>query len=42
MYGANVVIFEGLFALMPPMRDLLDVKVYVDEDADVRLQVTNY
>jgi len=37
MYGASVVVFEGLFALCEPVRDLLDLKVFVDEADDTRL-----
>lgn len=38
MYGANVIIFEGILAFCSQaIRDLLDVKVFVVEDADVRL-----
>jgi len=38
MYGANVVILEGLFALMEPIASILDVKVFVDDPEDVRLE----
>jgi uridine kinase len=38
MYGANVIVFEGLFTLYDKrVRDLLDLKIFVDTDADVRL-----
>ncbi|KAJ1565430.1 Uridine-cytidine kinase-like 1, partial [Cladochytrium tenue] len=38
IYGANVVIFEGIFALYDPqVRSLMDLKLFVDTDADVRL-----
>ncbi len=38
MYGANVIVFEGILAFATPeIRKLLDVKVFVMEDADVRL-----
>ncbi|KAI9150924.1 Uridine kinase [Blastocladiella emersonii ATCC 22665] len=38
IYGANVVIFEGIFALYDKnVRDLMDLKVFVDTDSDVRL-----
>ena len=38
MYGANVVIFEGIMAFAKKeLRDLMDLKVFVDTDADVRL-----
>ena len=38
MYGANVVIFEGIMAFVKKdLRDIMDLKVFVDTDADVRL-----
>ncbi|KAJ3022062.1 hypothetical protein HKX48_007102 [Thoreauomyces humboldtii] len=38
VYGANVVVFEGIFALYDKsVRDLMDLKIFVDTDADVRL-----
>eukprot|EP00053_Salpingoeca_punica_P018194 m.177439 g.177439 ORF g.177439 m.177439 type:complete len:489 (-) comp17382_c0_seq2:1674-3140(-) len=38
MYGANVIIFEGILAFTSSkIRDVMDVKIFVDEDADVRL-----
>ncbi|EDQ91906.1 uncharacterized protein MONBRDRAFT_17791 [Monosiga brevicollis MX1] len=38
MYGANVIVFEGIMAYCDQrVRDLLDVKIFVTEDADVRL-----
>ena len=38
MDGANVVIFEGIFALYDPrITELMDLKVFVDTDDDVRL-----
>ncbi|KAJ3281745.1 Uridine-cytidine kinase-like 1 [Borealophlyctis nickersoniae] len=38
VYGANVVIFEGIFALYDKrVRDLMDMKLFVDTDADIRL-----
>ncbi|KAJ3329062.1 Uridine-cytidine kinase-like 1 [Blyttiomyces sp. JEL0837] len=38
VYGANVIIFEGIFALYDSkVRDLMDLKLFVDTDADVRL-----
>ncbi|KAL1922355.1 uncharacterized protein VTP21DRAFT_9894 [Calcarisporiella thermophila] len=38
LYGANVVIFEGIFALYDQrIIDLMDLKIFVDTDADVRL-----
>ncbi|XP_045463290.1 uridine-cytidine kinase-like 1 isoform X2 [Harmonia axyridis] len=38
MYGANVIIFEGILAFYnKEVRDMLDMKIFVDTDADVRL-----
>ncbi|OLL23060.1 Uridine kinase [Neolecta irregularis DAH-3] len=38
LYGANVVILEGIFALHDErIRNLLDMKVYIDTDADLCL-----
>ena len=38
MYGANVVIFEGIMAFVnKELRDIMDLKVFVDTDPDVRL-----
>ena len=38
IYGANVIIFEGIFALYDPkVRDLMDLKIFVDCDDDIRL-----
>ncbi|KAI9218710.1 uridine-cytidine kinase 1-like 1 [Blastocladiella britannica] len=38
VYGANVIIFEGIFALYDPqVRSVMDLMVYVDTDADVCL-----
>jgi uridine kinase len=38
MYGANVIIFEGILAFASKeLRDLMDLKIFVDEDSDVRL-----
>jgi len=38
IYGANVVIFEGILAFAnEDLLELLDMKVFVDTDADVRL-----
>ncbi|KAI8062516.1 uracil phosphoribosyltransferase-domain-containing protein [Gongronella butleri] len=38
IYGANVIIFEGIFALYSDkIRDLMDLKIFVDTDADIRL-----
>ena len=38
VYGANVVIFEGIFALYDErVRNMMDMKLFVDTDDDVRL-----
>ncbi len=38
MYGANVIIFEGILAFTDPeLRELMDLKVFVDTDSDIRL-----
>jgi hypothetical protein len=38
VYGANIIIFEGIFALYDKrIMDLMDLKIFVDTDADVRL-----
>lgn len=38
MYGANVIIFEGILAFhSQEVLKMLDMKVFVDTDADVRL-----
>lgn len=38
IYGANVVIFEGILAFeKKELRDLMDMKVFVDTDSDIRL-----
>ena len=38
MYGANVIIFEGILAFHnEAIRHMLDMKVFVDTDSDVRL-----
>ena len=38
MYGANVIIFEGILAFHnEDIRNMLDMKVFVDTDSDVRL-----
>ncbi|KAI9137367.1 uridine kinase [Paraphysoderma sedebokerense] len=38
VYGANVIIFEGIFALYDKsVRDLMDLKIFVDTDSDIRL-----
>lgn len=38
LYGANVIVFEGIFAFYDRrITDLMDLKVFVDTDADTRL-----
>ncbi|XP_074032939.1 uridine-cytidine kinase-like lethal (2) k01209 [Leptinotarsa decemlineata] len=38
MYGANVIIFEGILTFHnPKVNAMLDMKIFVDTDADVRL-----
>ncbi|KAI8990257.1 uridine kinase [Pilobolus umbonatus] len=38
IYGANVVIFEGIFALYDQrIRDMMDIKIFVDTDPDIQL-----
>lgn len=38
IYGANVIIIEGIYALYDPrLLDLMDIKVYVDTDLDTCL-----
>lgn len=38
VYGANVIIFEGIFALWDPrIVELMDLKIFVDTDDDIRL-----
>nr|CAB3267486.1 uridine-cytidine kinase-like 1 [Phallusia mammillata] len=38
LYGANVVIFEGIMSFVKPeLREILDMKVFVDADSDERL-----
>lgn len=38
VYGANVVIFEGILAFASKeLLDLMDIKIFVDTDADIRL-----
>ncbi len=38
MYGANVIIFEGILAFhSPEVLEMLDMKIFVDTDADIRL-----
>lgn len=37
MYGANVLIFEGILAFHDSqILDILDMKVFVDTDSDIR------
>lgn len=38
MYGADVLIFEGILAFHEErIKDLMDMKVFVDTDGDLRL-----
>ena len=38
IYGANVVIFEGILALYDArVRSLMDLEIFVDTDSDIRL-----
>lgn len=38
MYGANVIIFEGILTFHnPEILKMLDMKIFVDTDSDVRL-----
>ena len=38
MYGANVVVFEGIMAFcQAPLLELMDLKIFVDTDSDIRL-----
>lgn len=38
MYGANVIIFEGILVFhSPEILKLLDMKIFVDTDPDIRL-----
>ncbi len=38
VYGANVVIFEGIHALYnPQVLELMNLKIFVDTDDDIRL-----
>jgi len=38
LYGADVIILEGIFVLYDPrVREFLDLKIFVDTDADLRL-----
>ena len=36
--ASNLILFEGIFAFQEkPMRDLMDLRIFVDTDADIRL-----
>lgn len=38
VYGANVIIFEGIMAFATKeLLDIMDIKIFVDTDADIRL-----
>ena len=38
IYGANVILFEGIMTFVyPELRDVMDMKIFVDTDSDVRL-----
>ena len=38
LYGANVIVFEGIMAFVyPELRKLMDLKIFVDTDSDIRL-----
>ncbi len=38
MYGANVIIFEGILAFAnKALLNLMDLRVFVDTDSDIRL-----
>jgi uridine kinase len=38
IYGANVIIFEGVMAFFrKEIKDLIDIKIFVDTDCDIRL-----
>ena len=38
IYGADVILFEGILAFYKPeLRDVMDAKIFVDTDADTRL-----
>ena len=38
VYPADVVLFEGILVLYDPeMRDLMQMKIFVDTDSDTRL-----
>ena len=38
VYGANIIVFEGIFALYDRrIRDLMDLRIFVDTDDDIRL-----
>jgi uridine kinase len=38
VYGADVIILEGILVLYnKQLRELMDIKIFVDEDDDIRL-----
>jgi len=38
IYGVDIILFEGILAFYhPAVRDLFDLKIFVDTDADIRL-----
>ena len=38
MYGANVILFEGILSLVNrELRELMDLRIFVDTDSDIRL-----
>lgn len=38
VYGADVIILEGILVFHPPeLRSLMDMKIFVDTDSDIRL-----
>ena len=38
MYGANVILFEGILSLVnKELRELMDLRIFVDTDSDIRL-----
>eukprot|EP00126_Sphaerothecum_destruens_P007053 Sdes_comp19659_c0_seq3m11493 len=38
VYGANVILFEGIMTFVhKELRDLMDLKIFVDTDSDIRL-----
>lgn len=38
MYGADVIIFEGILSLFrPEIVNMMDLKIFVDTDSDTRL-----